>query len=398
LLASKKSKNKKIKHIFRMRIPIEEMQKYYFQGAYVAEDVINKHGIALIHKGTFMTSFEPNMEETLRNWGIKNIAILIHEQIEAVELEDIIKNSESNFVKINSKLAREIVERVGNVYSRIADGTCKREDIEDLVGRGRILAKEITETTEMMFCLGKVRGSDEYTYVHSLNVALIGGFLAHKLFPDDEEFIHCMSIGGILHDLGKAKVPHEILNKPGPLTTYEFEVMKQHAIYGEELVKKFGVHDSRILSVIRGHHERYGGNGYPDILSGDEISVEARISSVADVFDALTAKRVYKEPMECRSAITMMIEKMSPHFDPFILRTLVTLTGLYPPGTTVELSDGSLGMVIGTNGNDLLRPRIMMNFDKNGMKVEGEQIIDLNNVDKSLFIIKAVHELGKIAF
>ena len=397
--------NAKIKHIFKKHITVEEMKEYSFPGVYVDEDVINKNGVALVPKGTDLESlakFAPGMEETLRKWGIISINISIQEQIEVKTLENIIKSSAVDFMKVDPKFARDTVEQVSDVYGRIANGVCEPEDISNLVDQGNTLAKAVVQAPEIMFCLGHVRESDEYTYVHSLNVALIGGFVANKLFPGNEDLVRCLSTGGVLHDLGKARVPSEILNKPGPLTDPEFEIMKKHTIYGEELAKGFGVHDPRILSVIRGHHERYSGNGYPDVLSADKISIEAKISAVADVFDALTAKRVYKEPMECRNAIIMMIEKMSQHFDPVILRALVTSIGLYPPGATVELSDGSLGVVVGTSGKDLVRPNIMISFDKNGRKAEGVQIIDLSKIDEKadepVFIKKVIQDLGKIAF
>jgi len=397
----KENKKNRIKHIIRRRIPIEEMKEYAIRGVYVDEDVTNKNGVALIPKGTDLESLAklvPNMDDTLRKFEINTISILVQEQIEVIDLEHIIKNSEAKFVKIDNKLAQDTVEQVSDVHSRITNGTCEQEDIDNLVEQGVTLAKVVTEAPEIMFCLGHVRGSDEYTYIHSLNVALIGGFIAHRIFPDNEEFVQCMSIGGLLHDLGKAKIPNLILNKPGALTDTEFDLMKKHTIFGEELARGFGVNDPRVLCVIRGHHERCSGNGYPDVLSGDKISIEAKIAAVADVFDALTARRVYKEPMECRNAITTMIENMSMHFDPDVLRALVVSVGLYPPGAMVELSDGSLGVVVGTSGKDLIRPHVMINLDKNGRKMQGTKIIDLSKHDESIFIKKVVHDLGKIAF
>jgi HD-GYP domain-containing protein (c-di-GMP phosphodiesterase class II) len=242
-----------------------------------------------------------------------------------------------------------------------------------------------------------VRNWDEYTYVHSLNVALLGGFLASRLFPGQPDIVECMSVGGILHDLGKANIPQEILNKPAHLTDQEFEMMKKHAAYGEKTAFQSGISDRRILSVIRGHHERYGGDGYPDGLSGDRIGIEARIAAVADVFDALTAKRVYKEPMESRVAVSLMLENMSEHFDPVAVRALLVSIGLYPPGTAVELSDGSIGVVVGARDKDLLRPEVFLQIDHMGRKVEEMKIVDLHQ-SQSLFVQRSLHDVGKVAF
>jgi len=187
------------------------------------------------------------------------------------------------------------------------------------------------------------------------------------------------------------------LNKPGRLTDEEFDIMKRHAVYGDELARSNGVSDISTLSVIRGHHERYGGEGYPDSLIKEDIQMEARIAAVADVFDALTAKRVYKEPMESRAAVSIMIENMNAHFDPIVVRALLVSIGLFPPGTGVELSDGSLGVVVGARGNDLMRPEVLLHIDSRGRKVESLEIIDLSK-NKELYIWRAMHDVGKTAF
>ena len=392
---------KTISRTLRKRINIDEMREYSSLNTYIVEDVLSSNGAVLIPKGTELASlikYAANLCNTLHRSGIESIAVAVNDQFEVEALENIIKYSEFGITKMDSKFARDTVEQIKDVYSRIADGICEQKNVSNLVDQGKELAKIVNKTPEIMFCLGHVRENDEYTYVHSLNVALISGFLANKLFPEDKNMVSCLSIGGILHDLGKAKVPNGILNKPGALSDPEFETMKKHTIYGEELAKEYGVHDPRILSVIRGHHERYGGNGYPDILSGDKISIEARIAAVTDVFDALTARRVYKEPMDGRDAIIMMIDKMSVHFDPVVLRTLILSVGLFPPGTTVELSDGSFGVVVGTNGKDLIRPQVMIIIDKSFKKLEEVLIVDLSKNNESIFIKQAVHDLGKIGF
>ena len=388
-------------HTFRKRIVAKEIKKYASPNVLVDEDVIDINGAVIIPKGTLLMTLQKhstNLEKYLRHSGIESLAILINEQISNFEIESIIKAADVDLMKIEPKLARDTVVQLSEVYSRIANETIEAEDIHDLVDQGKSLAKVVTQAPEVLFCLGHVRGSDEYTYVHSLNVALICGFITNKLFPNNEEVVQSLTIGGILHDLGKAKIPHEILNKAGSLSTTEFDTMKKHTIYGEELAIEFGVHDPRILSVIRGHHERYSGNGYPDALLREKISIEARIAAVADVFDALTSKRVYKEPMGCRNAVILMIGEMSMHFDPAALHTLLISIGLYPPGSFVEMSDGSLGVVVGTSGKDLVRPQVMMKFDKNGKKIEDIQVLDLNKSDESIFIKQVVKDTGKFAY
>ncbi|MDR2180572.1 MAG: HD-GYP domain-containing protein [Synergistaceae bacterium] len=384
----------------KRRISLAEMREYSLTPAIVAEDVLTSNKSVLLPHGTELASLVSsvdNLEMVLRRWGIFSIPIVIHNEVNVEELEKLLKAAETNLSIIDPQLARETIEQVENVYGRIAQGTCGPEDISHLAIQGRTLAKEVSSAPQVMLCLGKVRGWDEYTYVHSLNVALLGGFLANRLFPGQPEIVERLSMGGILHDLGKALVPKEVLNKPGPLTDEEFEIMKKHPVYGEELAVANGVDDKGVLAVIGGHHERYGGRGYPRGLEKDDIPMEARISAVADVFDALTAKRVYKEPMESRVAVSLMLENMSAHFDPVVVRALLVSIGLYPPGTAVELSDGSMGVVVGARDKDLLRPEVLLQIDHMGRKVEEMKIVDLSTT-QSLFVQRSLHDVGKIAF
>jgi HD-GYP domain-containing protein (c-di-GMP phosphodiesterase class II) len=176
--------------------------------------------------------------------------------------------------------------------------------------------------------------------------------------------------------MGKAKIPLDILHKPGPLTAAEFDVMKKHPNFGVAMALKTGVHDPVIREVIGGHHEKWSGKGYPKGSKGLDIPEPARISAVADVFDALTAKRVYKNSMSSRNAITMILKDSGAHFDAKVARELLVSLGLYPPGSIVALSDGRVGFVVSGGGKDLVRPIILI---KNEKESEVPEFIDLKD-------------------
>lgn len=391
--------NTLINQVVTKRISISEVSDYADVSARLGEDIFRENGVILLPKGTEISSllkFSNDIETVLKKWGVYTLLIELHSQIDAHEIEHIIRASEE-FIGIDSKFARETVEQVEDVYSRISEGNCGINDINRLVDSGKTLTKIAVEAPEIMFCLGHVRGSDEYTYVHSLNVSLLSTYVANRMFPDDKELSECMSIAGVLHDLGKAQIPKEILNKPGRLTDEEFTIMKKHAVFGEEIAKKFGVTDSRILSVIRGHHEKFSGEGYPDGLSKDKLPIETRIAAVADVFDALTARRVYKEPMESRKAIGIMVDDSRLHFDPDVLRILLLSIGIYPPGTMVELSDTSIGVVVGNSGDDLVRPQVMIKIDSFGRPIKDLKILNLR-VSAPLHIKRSIQNIDKFAF
>lgn len=381
-------------------ILLKDLRKYASGSAQVSDDVVAANGVVLLPKGTKLASLLSSadvLEKNLQQWGVVSIPITIENKFDARELEKLLKSAETNLMRVDPELAKNTVEQVEKVYDRIIEGNCTPEDISRLADQGRTLAKEVAAAPQVMLCLGRVRSWDEYTYVHSLNVALLGGFLASRLYPDQPEIAECMSVGGILHDLGKARIPISILNKPGPLTSEEFSVIRKHAEYGEALAIENGVTDRRVLAIIRGHHERYGGGGYPDALRKDQILLEAKIAAVADVFDALTARRVYKDPMESRVALSMMLEDRGTHFDPLVVRTLLLSIGLYPPGTTVELSDDSVGVVVGSRGRDLLRPHVLLQYDGTGREATEVQVVDLS-LDGAPYIRRPIQDIGKVAF
>jgi HD-GYP domain-containing protein (c-di-GMP phosphodiesterase class II) len=132
-------------------------------------------------------------------------------------------------------------------------------------------------------------------------------------------------MAAVLHDLGKSKIDYEIINKNGKLSDEEFAHMKCHPAFGHEIALKLGIDDERILSGIRHHHEKIQGGGYPDNLKGEQISYFARIIGVCDVFDALSTKRSYKDPMSSFESLLLMKQQMSEHLDMDIVNAFIKM-------------------------------------------------------------------------
>jgi len=375
-------------------VPLDDLCHYRGR---VAEDILSEDGALLLPRGSDIPAIlesMPGITKTLRRWNREFIPVQVSSDITEKEFEAVLRAIEPKTRTLDPNLAMRAIHQVEEVYSRISEDGNSREGIETLAREADRLAREVVQTPQILLCLGKVKDSDEYTFIHSLNVALLSGYLASILHPGDEELVKTMTFGGLLHDLGKAKVPPEILNKPGRLTSEEFEVMKTHAIQGMVSAVASGVDDRRILSVVRNHHERWGGDGYPDGLKENRISLFARIAAVADVFDALTAKRVYKDPMRSREAVSMILESSRSSFDGAIVRALLVSVGLYPPGTVVELSDYSVGVVTGVRNKDLLRPQVFLSVDPRGRRPATPTIIDLSLVG-NLFIRRSLDDMGK---
>jgi len=384
----------------RRDIPLADLHSFCSGVAEVADDIIGESGGILIPRGTPLSTLASTMdrvEARLRRSNVSLVPIVLPGDAGMERLEDFLKVADPAILPLEPELARQTVSQVEDVFSRIKEGECTTEDIHDLAEQGRTLARCISGAPQLMFCLGQVKSWDEYTSVHSLNVALLSSFLAERMFPGRTELAEFMAVGGILHDLGKARVPLEVLNKPTKLTDDEFAVMKRHPELGEELAVSNGITDRRSLEVIRGHHERYSGGGYPDNLDKATISIEARIAAVADVFDALTARRVYKNPMPSREAMSVMTGAMSEHFDPEVMRVLLLSVGIYPAGSLVELSDGSVGTVVGAYSKDVIRPKVAIHMDRYGARLQEKKLVDLGT-EKELFVKRALQSDDKLAF
>jgi HD-GYP domain-containing protein (c-di-GMP phosphodiesterase class II) len=221
----------------------------------------------------------------------------------------------------------------------------------------------------------RLKTADEYTYVHSVAVCALMVALGRQLGLDDEQ---CREAGlaGMLHDLGKAVMPHEILNKPGKLTPEEFDIIKQHPRRGYELLIANQQTEGGITDVCLHHHERIDGTGYPDRLSGERISLFARMGAVCDVYDAVTSDRPYKAGWDPAHALSQMATWQG-HFDRAIFESFVKCLGIYPTGSLVRMRSGKLAIVVDQNPASLTRPRVKVFFStKAGMPLP-PKLIDL---------------------
>ncbi len=377
------------------RIPLERLGSCR---GLLAEDVMSSDGrVCLLPKGTNLSldvvrRSLPLVMRQLRRRGIETLLVSHEEEYSLDELQKIMQNMKLPFSKeLDRSLASQAVSQVGSVYDRIAaTGVVDEKDFSALVDTGRVLAREVEKVPQVLMSLSDIRSFDEYTYVHSLNVALLAGFIAKKIEPETPELVEIVTVGGLLHDLGKTRIPQAILNKPGALSKEEFLRVQDHPAAGEFLARQGGVEDPQILSFIRHHHERWNGEGYPDKLRGETIPVASRVAAVADVFDALTTKRVYKDAYHNAKALQMIIENTGSHFEKSIVRILLSSIGLYPPGSVVELNDGSTGVVVGIREKDLFRPQVLLQSDPQGNSYQEPRIMDLHESGPELFISKVV--------
>lgn len=222
------------------------------------------------------------------------------------------------------KKAQIIYKRATEVLNALFENPESLENVQNAKPVVNSFIEVILNDYSAVESLMKITAHDYYTHTHSLNVSIYTLSLGSALGIDGKE-LESLGMSAMLHDLGKSKVDYAIINKNGKLSDEEFEKMRFHPHYGHEIALALGITDENILSGIRHHHEKTGGGGYPDNLKGEQISQFARIIGVCDVFDALTTKRSYKEPMTSFEALKLMKETMSEHLDMAMINAFVRM-------------------------------------------------------------------------
>jgi HD-GYP domain-containing protein (c-di-GMP phosphodiesterase class II) len=220
------------------------------------------------------------------------------------------------------------------------------------------MAEEIAEINDFALALGDLSAADGYTLQHSVDVAALGLLVGQRLFKYRgytdymgrqswqriDQRLTRLGLGLLLHDIGKLAVPQEILNKPGKLDPAEWEIMKTHPVAGTELLRSDLI-SPLIKVVVRSHHERWEGGGYPDDKSEGEIHELARIAAVADVYDAVTSERVYAPARPPHVGVRIIREGRGTAFDAEVVDIFSQIVAPFPAGNPIELNDGRSGVV-----------------------------------------------------
>jgi HD-GYP domain-containing protein (c-di-GMP phosphodiesterase class II) len=238
------------------------------------------------------------------------------------------------------------------------------------------VAASIDRNEGALISLVRLKTKDDYTYMHSVAVCAMMTALAKELKLGEKE-IRQAGLAGLLHDIGKALVPLEILNKPGALTDQEFVKVKMHPEEGHKLLMKAGIVGSVTLDVCLHHHEKIDGSGYPNRLKGDQISLFAKMGAVCDVYDAVTSDRPYKLGWEPGMSLQRMAQ-WKHHFDGTLFKAFVKSVGIYPVGSVVLLKSGRLAVVIDQSAKSLLQPIVKVFFSTKSKARIQVEVVDLS--------------------
>ena len=243
------------------------------------------------------------------------------------------------------------------------------------------LVEEITESVSRnpgaLVSLARLKTHDDYSYMHSVAVCALMVSLARQLGQSEAE-ARDAGMAGLLHDMGKALMPLDVLNKPGRLTDAEYALIKTHPERGHELLLG-GSATAVALDVCLHHHERLDGKGYPHGLSGSALTLQARMGAVCDVYDAITSNRPYKAGWDPAQAIARMDEwTQQGQFDPLIVQAFVSSLGIYPAGSLVRLASGRLAVVVAQNPAALASPQVKVFFSTRTQRPVPPELVDLS--------------------
>ncbi len=262
------------------------------------------------------------------------------------------------------KIKKEAKQTVCKVMEDIRMG--KQLEIEKVDHVVDQMVASIFRNKNALITLGRLKTIDDYTFFHSLSVGIILiSFGKHLGY--DQKTVKAIGIAGILHDIGKMKIPAEILTKPGRLTENEFNMIKGHVEHGRTILEQTPGINKTAIQIAYEHHERMDGTGYPCNLKGGEISQLGQMAAIADVYDAITSNRCYHKATEPTDALKKLFEWSEHYFSRELVQQFIRCVGIYPVGTLVRLESGLLGIILAHENNSLLQPviRIVYNTKRN---------------------------------
>jgi putative nucleotidyltransferase with HDIG domain len=238
----------------------------------------------------------------------------------------------------------------------------------------------LLDDNNALLCLTKLKSHDEYTVSHSINVSILALAFGRHLQLNPEK-LEVLGLGALLHDIGKMKIPTEVLNKPGKLTDPEFEIMKSHVLLALEVLENTSGFPPEARDVVIQHHEKLSGKGYPYGLKNGQISLFGKLLAIVDVYDAMTTDRVYRRATPPHESIKWIYEWSSKDFELELVEHFIKTIGIFPIGSQVEINRQSIGLVISNNPENAMKPSVLLLYDDQKQKYRPPRMIDLTEKD-----------------
>lgn len=329
-------------------------------GMKIDQSIVDRVGRNLVQRGSVLDNY---VIDSLLKMGV----MMVYIQTDIEEEEDIEKSISPQAKKQIERLHtndRSKVELSDSVKTRVAKGIqfiYSNTESNELANATNNIASNLMDAINsndaIAIDINALKTSDEYTFKHSVDVATMSMILAKQQGLTQKE-IYEIGVAGLLHDIGKTKIPLEILNKPAKLTNEEFSVMKQHPVFGYRMVKDRNEFSGEICMAVLQHHEKMNSKGYPVGFPSEKITKYARILTVTDIYDALVTERPYKAAFSQRDAVEMIMS-MTDELDLVSMKSFLESMILYPVDSIVELSNGEKAKVVKNNTHYILRPTVV---------------------------------------
>ncbi|NLU46504.1 MAG: HD-GYP domain-containing protein [Syntrophomonadaceae bacterium] len=338
------------------KIRIDELKT----GMVVARAIVDSDGRVLLYSGIQLNERYINK---LRELGLNSV--YIRDAFDHVQVNDVISD-ETRIQAI--RVVKDNFQALENQH---------KLNIRAVKAMVDQIIDELLADLSVLVNLTDIRTFDDYTFAHSVNVAVLAIMTCITMGYNDLQLKE-LGVGAILHDLGKIRIDKSILSKTGELSKEEYEEVKRHPVYGFEILRQY--QDVSLLSahVAFQHHERWDGSGYPRGLSGENILEYARIVAACDVYDALLADRPYRASYTVSQALTILKRMCGLFLDKRCVDALTSNIAVYPIGSVVQLSTGDVGVVVDVNKESPTRPVVRLVIDRYGSRMHNPQEVDLS--------------------
>lgn len=319
--------------------------RYLEEGACLARPVINSDGQILLQADMMLTS---TYIKRLQRLGF-DVVFIKDDRLDDVELH----------IPLSAQTRELAYQTVSALMMQVNTGHANRLNVDLMQKTVREMIDDLLYSSDIVTNLLDIQGFDDYTFHHSVNTTVLGLILGIASGYSETRLLE-LGMGILMHDVGKTRVPSEILNKPTPLSHEEFEVIKKHTIYGYEILRQNRDLSLTSAHVALQHQEKWDGSGYPRGLKGSEIHEYGRVAAVADVYEALTSKRIYRPALQPYQAYEYIVAHSGTHFEPRILSIFAKHVAVYPNGCGISLNNGQRGNVIRQNPSFPGRPYVRM--------------------------------------
>lgn len=332
-------------------------------GCYLGEDVYSVGGNMIVPLNTIITE---HILQKLLDFRIDKVFIYNSNPVHG---DDYLSDKNVNE---DQKKYIEDVNTAKKMIQDLASGKeldfSKAEDISEHI------YSKINDCSSIMDCVNSVRIADAYTYSHLVNVSVYSMLLG-KWLGFTKKQLKDVVMAGLLHDVGKAHIPQEILNKRGSLTEQEYEIMKRHTVYGYEIVKNYKDINMDVKRAVIMHHEKENGTGYPFDIKGSQKNLYSKIVTVSDIFDAITSERVYRGRQTPFTAFKELESVGFDTVDPKIMMVMFTNMPSYYVGSKVKLKNGEIGEVVYVPNQCAYAPVVRVNENYVDFSVEKNELI-----------------------